>query len=118
MIIRLHMDVLESENPVVEAKAQEARLQNLKDLCESYGYPTANILGDGSGVELSPDKLVCDFSLSKAQKENEIQQAVGGLALELMALERYWNRPRPYALLERELETDDSTPWEMLNHMP
>lgn len=117
MIVKLLMDVLESENPAVEAKAQETRLQNLKDLCESYGYPDCHILGDGSGIELNPDKLVCDFSLSKAQKENEIQGAVGGLALELMALERYWNRSRGFSLIEQELHgPSGATPWELLTH--
>jgi hypothetical protein len=110
MIIKLLLDVPEDEDPRVQRMAQETRHEELVALCESYEYPSAQIHPDG--VELVPWNIEgLDLALSKNQRDGEIQMAVGGLALELIALERYWNTARPFNKIREALEAPDTTPW-------
>lgn len=114
MIIKLEMNIPEADNSWVQSKAQEERLQNLKDLVDSYGYGnTASIHAEG--IWLDPGAIegpICSFPAE--QKNQEIQLAVGGLALELMALEKYWNRKTAFRAIEKEAQAPDTTLWERM----
>lgn len=113
MIIKLLIDVPEDEDPRVQSIAKETRWEELLALCESYGYPSALIHPEG--VELAPGNIEgLGWGLSKNQRDGEIQMAVGGLAVELIALERYWNRSRPFDRIREALEAPDTTAWERM----
>lgn len=113
MIIKLLIDVPEDEDPRVQRIAQETRQEELVALCDSYGYPSALIHPEG--VELVPWNIEGTApDISKLKREEEIRLAVGGLALEIMLLEQYWNRSRPFNKIRETLEAPDTTPWERM----
>ena len=102
MIIKFELDIPEADNCWVQSKAQEERIEVLKDLCESYGYgKTALVYAEGLQFDPGAIEGVAE-NLPRRAKDHEIQLSVGGLALELRDMEKYWNTPEPFREIERE----------------
>ena len=116
MIVKLEMQIPEHDRYGVQERAMNERLQNLKDLAESYGYGNTASL-HAEGIWLDPGAIEGQPVGPNTKRNEEIQMAVGGLVLELMALEKYWNRKGAFRSIERELDApSDATPWELLEH--
>jgi len=104
MIIKLYLDLQPHEDGAVEKRAVDWRCEALKGLCRDYGWSNALIHWDGLGLDLKPEDHESDGP-------NDFQLSVGGMAEELVKMEKDFLSGRPYRQIIKDLNQPSGLEW-------
>lgn len=95
MKISLELDVGFYEEEAIEIRAKQWRKEKIRDLCDEYGFPKANVNSDG-----------CELLLKHAVRQSFLETPWGllqGLYSEMKGIEAQIHSGAEYEQIEEEL---------------